>query len=172
MEPLANNQRSMDQVDTTFPLSNLHPQPRIARSEVESRKGVNVKLSFVGANPRPRLEPLHRLNTRVSYFVGSDADQWFADVPVWSGVRYIDLYPGINLEMLSENGRIIERMVITPGANLNAVKLRIDGALTTRKGNYLHLTTTIGEIDLPLVKLISTTDPVLPLEGSVLPNPI
>ena len=67
----------------------------------ESRRSANLKLSFPGANPRPRLEPFDRLHTRVSYFIGDNPAQWHADVPVWGGVRYVDLYPGVDLEVTS-----------------------------------------------------------------------
>ena len=58
---------------------------------------VNVRLSFLGANPHPVLEPFDRLDTHVSYFIGNDPAQWRPDVPVWGGVRYVDLYPGVDL---------------------------------------------------------------------------
>jgi hypothetical protein len=62
----------------------------VQRNDVP-RKAVNIKLSFVGANPHPRIEPFDRLDTVVSYFIGNDPDQWRPDVPVWGGVRYVDL---------------------------------------------------------------------------------
>ncbi|MER3426346.1 MAG: hypothetical protein C4299_04200 [Thermoleophilia bacterium] len=61
--------------------------------------GVHLRLRFEGANPHPRLEPFQRLETHVSYFLGNDPAKWHADVPVWAGVRYVDLYPGIDLEV-------------------------------------------------------------------------
>ena len=36
------------------------------------QRGVNLKLSFLDANPQSRLEPFNRLDTHVSYFVGND----------------------------------------------------------------------------------------------------
>ena len=59
--------------------------------------GVNLKLSFVDANPHPLIESLGRQATKVSYLFGSDPDQWHAEVPVWSEVRYDELYPGVDL---------------------------------------------------------------------------
>ncbi len=58
-----------------------------------------IKLSFVGANPQPQIETINRLDTKVSYFIGNDPEQWRAEVPVWGGVRYVDLYPGVDLEV-------------------------------------------------------------------------
>jgi hypothetical protein len=91
------------------------------------RRGVNIKFSFVGANPHPRLEPFHRLDTHVSYFLGDDPARWRADVPVWGGVRYRDLYPGIDLELSGGDGQWQPRLVAEPGAEVGVVRLRIEG---------------------------------------------
>jgi hypothetical protein len=88
LEPLATSSRQ-----------STHPQDIPETSPVENRRGVNLKLSVVGANLQPRLEPFNRLDTHISYFTGSDSAKWRADVPVWGGVRYKDLYPGIDLEV-------------------------------------------------------------------------
>jgi len=48
----------------------------------QPRRAINIKLSFVGANPHPRLERFDRLDTHVSYFLGNDPTKWHADVPV------------------------------------------------------------------------------------------
>ena len=82
------------------------------------RKAANIKLSFVGANPQPRIEPFDRLDTVVSYFLGNDPAQWRPDVPVWGGVRYVDLYPGVDLELTSEGGQMVQRLAARPGADL------------------------------------------------------
>ncbi|TAK36332.1 MAG: hypothetical protein EPO30_11515, partial [Lysobacteraceae bacterium] len=145
-----------------------------AGGEGEPRRGVNIKLSFVGANPHPRLEPLNRLDTHVSYFTGSDASQWRADVPVWGGVRYADLYPGVDLELTGEAGQYRQRLVARPGADLSAVRLRVEGAdslalLPSPDGGrsetglgpalseveVVRVTTTVGEYTLPLLQLVA-----------------
>lgn len=118
------------------------------------QKGVNLKFSFVGANAQPRLEPFDRLDTHVSYFIGSDASQWHPDVPVWEGVRYKELYPGIDLELTSENGQIVQRLVAREGANLDAVQLRVEGADTlTLDDAGLRVKTAVGEYALPLFEV-------------------
>jgi hypothetical protein len=95
-------------------------------ADTQSRRGVNIKLSFVGANPHPRLEPFHRLDTHISYFLGDDPARWHADVPVWGGVRYVDLYPGIDLELSGEDGQWQPRLSARAGADLSIVRLRIE----------------------------------------------
>jgi hypothetical protein len=153
----------------------LSPSPkpgRGARGENRSHKGVNLKLSFPGANPHPRLEPFDRLDTVVSYFIGNDPAKWRANVPVWGGVRYVDLYPGIDLEISSEGGRLVQRLVTQPWADLSLVRLRVEGAdAVTLEGNKLRLTTAIGEFFLPLIIIESNEnlkgqEPVVELVGA------
>jgi len=70
------------------------------RGEVRS---LNLRLSFPGSNPHPRIEPFNRLDTVVSYFIDNDPAKWRSDVLVWGGVRYMDLYPGVDLVALCEH---------------------------------------------------------------------
>jgi len=120
-----------------------------------SSVGVNLKLSFVGANRHPRLEPFRRLDTHVSYFMGNDPARWRANVPVWGGVRYVDLYPGIDLELSGGGGVWQPRLVAHAGADLSLVRLRIEGAdelVADSRG--VRLVTAIGSFSLPLPQAV------------------
>ena len=125
--------------------------------EEKPRKVVNIKISFPGANPNARLEPFGRLDTVVSYFIGNDPAKWRVAVPVWAGVRYVNLYPGVDLEFRSEAGQVVPRLVAHPGADLSAVRLRVEGAeavaLTPGGGGGLLLRTAVGEFILPLFQV-------------------
>jgi len=122
-------------------------------------QGVNLKLSFAGANPHPELEPFDRLDTQVSYLTGASAQ---SGVPVWGGVRYVDLYPGIDLEITGENGQLIQRFVYrdeVAAQNSTAnIALRVEGAesISIDSNDRLLLTTAIGEISLPLPQVDGT----------------
>ena len=122
---------------------------------------VNLRLSFPGANPHPRLEHFARLETHVSYFIGADPTKWHADVPVWGGVRYADLYPGLDLEITGENGQWQWRLVenaLSPGLSLEgqggqAVRLRVEGAVVVAaEGDRLRVSTSAGELAVPLLR--------------------
>ena len=123
--------------------------------------GVNLRLSFPGASLHPRLEPFDRLETHVSYFIGADPAKWRADVPVWGGVRYRDLYPGVDLEITGENDQWQWRLVenaLSPGLSLKgqggrAVRLRVEGAdAVAAEGNRLRVSTSAGELAVPLLQ--------------------
>ena len=106
------------------------------RTSLESSQGLNVRMNFVGANPRPVVRGFDRLPTAVSYFRGRDQADWRTNVPAWGGVRYEDLYPGVDLEFTSDNGFLVQRVVARPGADPSVVRLLLEGPekLTVAQG--------------------------------------
>ncbi|MBN1921670.1 MAG: SBBP repeat-containing protein, partial [Anaerolineae bacterium] len=148
-----------DQRSARSGLSPAFPFDRDPESEIENRRGVNLRLSFPNANPHPRLEPFDRLETTVSYFLGNDPDGWRPAVPVWGGVRYVDLYPGIDLEVTSEGGQFVQRLHVQPGADLSQVKVRVEGAEAVELAGTesLRLSTAVGDYILPLLTVADTT---------------
>lgn len=141
-----------------FKLPSQRPQSKtnlvpLATPTETPRKGVNIRQSFVGSNPHPRLEPFDRLNTHVSYFVGNDSAKWQSDVPVWGGVRYKDLYPGIDLEITGEKGQLVERLVARSDSDLSSVRMRVEGAdAISTDATRINLTTAVGKLSLPLIR--------------------
>jgi hypothetical protein len=136
-----------------------HGMPGMEPAQAETpRKGVNLRLSFEGANPHPQLEPFGPSETVVSYFLGNDPGKWRPDVPVWTGVRYVDLYPGLDLEVGGASGGWGWRMVAREGAGaqqaapLQNARLRVEGAdqLSLEDG-ALRVQTAVGAVDLPLM---------------------
>ena len=132
-------------------------------SAPEFRKGVNLRLSFVGANPSPRLEPFNRVQTSINYFMGDNPEEWRSDVPVWGGVRYVDLYPGIDLvvdaglaPMRGEPQELLLpwRLEVGEAADVSDVRLRVEGVdALTLDGNALRLGTAVGDVLLPLLSV-------------------
>lgn len=134
--------------------------PDFEPEEETPRQGVNLKLDFDGANPDPQVEGFDLLDTTVSYFIGNDPDQWYADVPVWGGVRYVDIYPGIDLEITSLDGQWDWQMVVKDEAgaeNLEVVNLRVSGAdqldFAGVGRSALEVQTEVGDFALPLLNV-------------------
>ncbi|MEW5957005.1 MAG: SBBP repeat-containing protein [Chloroflexota bacterium] len=158
-------------------------EPADVITAASSESGVNLRLSFENANPAPRLEPFNRLDTRVAYFTGSDPANWQTDVPAWGGVRYVDLYPGLDLEITGENGQLVQRLVAHSGGDavsaqsLTEVALRVEGAeALALTGEQLRLTTALGEVTLPLLQVEPgdmqiASAPAPQLEGDVIRQP-
>jgi hypothetical protein len=93
--------------------------------------GVNLHVTFEGANPAARIEGFDRLSSKVSYFRGNDPQKWRADVPVWGGIRYVDLYPGVDLVITSKNGELVQRLESTTIATLNTLRTNSTSDLQT-----------------------------------------
>lgn len=116
------------------------------RSEV---RVVNLKLTFLGANPNGRIESFEPLPATVSYFLGDDPSQWHAAVPVYGGVRYVDLYPGIDLVLGQRD--TYWRLKARAGADTRAVRLRVEGADgLALDQTTLQLMTAMGQMLIPL----------------------
>jgi hypothetical protein len=134
----------------------------VPAGEANERPGVDIKLSFVGANADAVLQPFDRLDAAVSYFNGSSPADWFSNVPVWGGVRYVDLYPGVNLTLSGTNGQWSWQLECAGacGPALQNVRLLVEGADGVRADNgLLQLQTAIGEKALPLPELAHQFQP-------------
>ncbi len=135
-------------------LTVLEPTPE--PSAIPTR-GVNLRLSFPGANPTPRIEPFDPLATTISYFTGNDPAKWHADVPVWGGVRYVDLYPGVDLELREANGQLQLRLIAGTAEDAAQVRLNIEGAEAINlTDGAIHVQSAIGTLNLPLLELVTT----------------
>jgi tripartite motif-containing protein 71 len=131
------------------------PQPFGLSYTETTRRGNNIKVSFVGANPHPRLEPLGRLDTHVSYFVGNDPNGWHSDVPVWGGVRYMDLYPGVDLEMIGQGGQGVWRLITADNGSIDQIRMQIEGAdeISVDDSGRLSIDVPAGRVYGPTVVL-------------------
>ena len=119
-------------------------------------RGVHMKLTFENANPHARIEPFAPQDTVVSYFYGSDPEGWRPHVPVWGGVRYRDLYPGVDLILTGEKARgFVWRMACQGPCDqaLGQVRLRVEGAesMSLDESGTLTLHTAVGDLRLPLL---------------------
>ena len=117
-------------------------------------KGVNLKITFVGANTGINMSGINALDTKVSYMLenGSDFNS-FVEVPVWNGVRYENIYSGYDLEMAGNDGLFSWNFVKNKQneQSLHEVRLKLEGAqsLVLQKGGVL-ITTEVAHILLPL----------------------
>jgi len=89
--------------------------------------GPCIGISLVHGNPAPRLEGLDPLPTRTDYFIG-DRSQWHTGIPTFARVRYGRVYPGIDLVYYGSQSQLEYDFVLAPGADPDAVRLRIRGA--------------------------------------------
>jgi hypothetical protein len=87
----------------------------------------NIKMVFVGANENPGIEGLARSDARMNYFLGNDPQKWVADAPSYQGVRYRELYAGINLLVYGMDGKFKQEYLVKAGARVGDIKVRYQG---------------------------------------------
>jgi uncharacterized repeat protein (TIGR01451 family) len=100
-----------------------------ARGAVVGLKGVAQPLTFTwqGANADPHTEGMAALPAKHNYLRGNDPKRWRHDIPTYEKVRYRDLYPGIDLIYYGQQRHLEYDLVVAPGANPAAIRLRVAG---------------------------------------------
>lgn len=102
-------------------------------------------LNFLGAQDGEGIMPTDKLPTKYNYFIGNSA---ITDVPVYSRLKYNNIYPDIDLAYYSNNGKSLEYdVILKPGADINQVKLQYEGIdnLAISPEGMLEITTAWGK---------------------------
>jgi hypothetical protein len=108
----------------------LTPSEAVLRLTAPDSAGTTnfvLRMSFEGANPRPRLAGLGELPGRANYFIGKDPAQWHANVPLYAQVQYSTLYPGIDLRCSGDQRHVTYQFSIHPGADPTRILLDWQG---------------------------------------------
>ena len=87
-----------------------------------------LALRFVGASTEATLVGEGRRSGEYNFFFGNDPERWWSKVPAWSAVRYRELYPGIDLRVREEAGRLEYDVMLAPRADLGRVVIRAENA--------------------------------------------
>ncbi|MEZ4621231.1 MAG: SBBP repeat-containing protein [Caldilineaceae bacterium] len=120
------------------------------------RSATQLHLTYTGADfSRPT--PLYRSEASVNYFRGNDPTQWQINVPVWQGVRYQSIYPGVDLEVTVVDSQLTQRLLVQPNVDLSAATATFDGVTLVVAGatalavdaSTLQVETTVGAFTLP-----------------------
>ena len=95
-------------------------------ARVEGASGA-VRIRFRGANPRAAAEGLGKQAGRVNYFLGADASRWRRGVPVFTRVRYREIYPGVDLDYYGSGSELEYDLIVAPGADPERILLDVEG---------------------------------------------
>jgi hypothetical protein len=88
-----------------------------------------VRLQLLGANPAAKISGRDSLSARANYFIGSDASQWRAGVPLFSKVSVAEVYPGVQMIYYANQSAQLEYdFVLQPGAAAEQIHFRVTGA--------------------------------------------
>jgi len=107
-----------------------------------------LNLRFAGANSAPRMEAEERHTGVSNYFIGTDPNKWYTDVPQFGKVRYRDVYPGIDVVFYGSASDLEYDFVVSPGANPAKIRLAFDGAEAVTADATGDLVVKVGDVEL------------------------
>lgn len=136
-----------------------------------SATGANIFLVFEGVCDRVAVGGTNRLPGYSNYLLGSDPTRWRTRVPSYASLRYRGLYPGVDVMVRSEEGRFEYDLLLAPGADLDQVILRCEGAhsLALDPSGTLVLDTAAGRLEQtrPRTYEIDTAGVLVPVACSM-----
>lgn len=109
-----------------------------------------IRMKLLGANPTAEIVGEEPLRGKSNYFYGSDPNSWHLNVPQFAKVRYLQVYPGIDLVYYGNQGSLEYDFVVSPGANPSDIQLELQGAdkISVDASGDLILTVSANEVRL------------------------
>ena len=103
-----------------------------------------VQLGFVEANPAPRVVGDDRATAGLNYFRG-ERSSWTTGVPVYNGIRYQQLWPGIDLALTGEGPHLKYEFRVAAGYDPGVIRFYYAGAETSvNHAGEIEVTTPVG----------------------------
>ncbi|HWQ32390.1 MAG TPA: SBBP repeat-containing protein [Blastocatellia bacterium] len=87
-----------------------------------------LRLRLSGANRSAGITALEPLPGRVSYYTGNDPSRWRTGVPTFAGVRYENVWRGVDLIYYGNQRQLEYDFIVAPQADPRAIRLEFGGA--------------------------------------------
>lgn len=129
-------------------IHNLKQARNAADPYEEPVRGHAYKVNFVGADTQSLIVP-HGLEPFYhNYFLGNDPARWAGHVPLFKGVSYQQLYPGISLDVYSKGQSIKYDFNLAAGADYRQIVLQFEGVQPQLLPNgNLQIRTSVNELE-------------------------
>ena len=93
-----------------------------------------LRMQIVGASRQTTAVGTTRLPGHVNYLIGSDRRQWHVHIPLYAGVRYRRVYPGVDLLYHGSQQQLEYDFVVAPHASPKKIHLQFEGPSTVTLG--------------------------------------
>jgi len=115
-------------------------------SSVKSK--TELRMTLGGANAEAPAIGVDELACKSNYFIGKDPNHWRTDVPNYSGVKYQNIYPGVDVIYYGNRRQLEYDFALAPGANPADIRLVFEGARKIRINHQgdLVLETASGDV--------------------------
>ncbi|HEV2494752.1 MAG TPA: choice-of-anchor D domain-containing protein [Terriglobia bacterium] len=82
----------------------------------------------MGGAPRPRVLAEAPLSGKVNYMIDNNPQRWRTGIPTYAKVRYVNVYPGIDMILHGEQGDLEYDFEVKPNADPRLIKLDFRGS--------------------------------------------
>jgi hypothetical protein len=103
-----------------------------------------LHLVLQGAAVAPAIAGEEKLPGQDHYFVGNDPAKWRTHIPIFSRVRYQQVYPGVDLIYYGRQGQLENDFEVAPGTNPKVISWKLDGAEAIHVDSVGNLVLTVG----------------------------
>jgi|GEM_PF-885360 len=87
-----------------------------------------LQMGLVGGAPAPRILAEDPLPGKVNYMLGNNPQRWRTGIPTYAKVRYVNVYPGIDMILHGEQGDLEYDFEVKPNADPRRIKLDFRGS--------------------------------------------
>lgn len=108
-------------------IKEVDPSPQ-SESILENLKGFVLTLNFLGTTNGIIPQGFDPIISKHHYLKGANADSWHTDVSLFQGLRYLELWDGIDLELITANNGLKMLWHIASPADLPSLQLQWEGA--------------------------------------------
>ena len=111
---------------------------------LSGNSGTPLAMSFVRANPAPRIVGESQQVSTSNYLIGNDPGRWRTLVPNYDRARYREVYPGIDLVYYGHDGNLEYDWIVSPSADPRRIRLRFDNGARPRVDEQGDLVIALG----------------------------
>jgi hypothetical protein len=87
-----------------------------------------VCMKLVGANPKSKGVPTDPIPGKINYFIGNDPKRRRKNIPTYAGVKYENVYRGVDLVYYGNQRQLEYDFIVAPGADPKSIAVKFEGA--------------------------------------------
>jgi hypothetical protein len=123
-----NGVHSLSELDRRHSGNNQQSAISNQQSTVCNPQSNVLRMKLEGANSQPAISGLDELEGKVSYFIGSEPENWHTNIPTFGRVQYRGVYEGVDMVYYGNQQQLEYDFVVQPGADYQQIALAFEGA--------------------------------------------
>jgi len=90
-------------------------------------RGHSWHIRFANANTSVAVSGFDAFSHYENYFLGDSPEKWQSQVRVFAGVRYNEIFPGIDFIIQGKDNKLKYSFIVHPGANVDNIRMIYEG---------------------------------------------